>query len=87
MIIQFSMCLLVLMKDTIERQNKQDNTTKQLYGCLNKCDIMFGYFMLLFLLHQTCTTPLAYTLEMLLINDKMVTLVLFLFVLYFIWGP
>lgn len=68
MIIQFSMCLLVLMKDTIERQNKQDNTTKQLYGCLNKCDIMFGYFMLLFLLYQTCTNPIAYTLEMLLIS-------------------
>ena len=68
LIIQFSMCLLVLMKDTIERQNKQDNVTKQLYGCLNKCDIMFGYFILLFLLYQTCINPLAYTLEMLLIS-------------------
>ena len=67
-LLQFSICITVLMKSVIELQNEKDNATKQLYGCLNKCNIAFGYFILLFLLYQTCIHPLAYTLEMILIG-------------------
>lgn len=67
-LLQFSICIIVLMKSVIELQNEKDNATKQLYGCLNKCNIAFGYFILLFLLYQTCIHPLAYTLEMILIG-------------------
>lgn len=67
-LLQLSMCIIVLMKSVIELQNEKDNATKQLYGCLNKCNIAFGYFILLFLLYQTCIHPLAYTLEMILIG-------------------
>lgn len=65
-LLQLSMCIIVVMKSEIERQNKQANTTKQLYGCLDNCYAMFGYFILLFLLYQTYINPLAHTLEMLL---------------------
>ena len=67
-LLQFSICIIVLMKSVIELQNEKYNATKQLYGCLNKCNIAFGYFILLFLLYQTCIHPLAYTLEMILIG-------------------
>lgn len=67
-ILQFTMCMVVLMKAEIERQNKQDYTTKQLSGCLYKCDVIYGYFILIFLLYQTCINPITLTLEMLLIG-------------------
>ena len=67
-LLQFSICIIVLMKSVIELQNEKYNATKQLYGCLNKCNIAFGYFILLFILYQTCIHPLAYTLEMILIG-------------------
>ena len=67
-ILQFSLCLIVLMKAKLERQNRQDNATKRLSSCLYKCDVIYGYFILIFLLYQTYINPISHTLEMLLIG-------------------
>lgn len=65
-LLQLSLALLILMKTTIERQNTRSD--KQLYGCLNRCNTFIGYFIVVFLIYQTCTHPLTSTLEMLLIG-------------------
>lgn len=71
-VLQILMCVIVLMKFEIERQeNNYDEITQQLYGCLNKCNVLLCGFVLSFLLYQTCIHPIMYSIKMIILGVSM----------------
>lgn len=66
LVLQLVLCILAMLITTLERQNKQDKSSKLAYGCLNKCSALIGWTIFVFVLYQVFTHSILQTSQILI---------------------
>lgn len=64
-IAQISIGYIAITEYTIKFHKGEDNSSKQLYGCINKCYTCLGLTYLFFTLYKSVTTPIFISFNML----------------------